>query len=102
VATRSGDPVSDRINTMPKYVVSSKLKDPEWNNTTVIDGDPVGAIGRLKEEPGMDIVQYGFGQLSHAMLEHGLCRDATTARFRLEDTTTLESGIVFLSYSIAR
>src|SRR5919109_4170493 len=39
--TRSGDPVSDRMNSMPKYVVSSTLSNPEWTNTTVIDGDPV-------------------------------------------------------------
>jgi dihydrofolate reductase len=121
--TRSGDPYSERINTMAKYVVSSTLEDPEWNNTTVIDGDPVGEIARLKEKPGKDIVQYGFGQLSHTMLEHGLLdelrlwvhpfiigtggpddllyRDAPLARFRLEDSTPLESGIVVLSYSVA-
>jgi dihydrofolate reductase len=121
--TRSGDPYSDRINSMPKYVVSSTLKDPEWNNTTVIDGDPVGEIARLKEEPGKDIVQYGFGRLSHTMLEHGLLdelrlwihpfvigkggpedllyRDAPTTRFRLEDAKPLENGIVVLSYTVA-
>ena len=90
---------------MPKYVVSSTLEAPEWNNTTVIDSDPVGEIARLKEEPGKDIVQYGFGRLSHTMLEHSLLdelrlwihpfvigkggpedllyRDAPTRRFRL-------------------
>jgi dihydrofolate reductase len=119
--TRSGDPLSDRINAMPKYVVSSTLKDPEWNNTTVIDGDPVAEIARLKAEPGKDIVQYGFGQLSHALLEHGLLdelrlwvhpfiigkggpddllyRDVPTASFQLVDARPLKSGIVILSYS---
>ena len=57
---------------MTKYVVSSTLRDPEWNNTTVISGDPIAEIRRLKEQPGQDIVQYGFGQLSYALLEHGL------------------------------
>jgi dihydrofolate reductase len=121
--TRSGDPYSDRINAMPKYVVSSTLEAPEWNNTTVIDSDPVGEIARLKEEPGKDIVQYGFGRLSHTMLEHSLLdelrlwihpfvigkggpedllyRDAPTRRFRLAGTTPLESGIVVLSYTVA-
>jgi dihydrofolate reductase len=119
--TRSGDPYSDRINAMPKYVVSSTLKDPEWNNTTVIDADPVAEIARLKEESGKDIVQYGFGQLSHAMLEHGLLdelrlwvhpfiigkggpddllyRDVPTASFQLVDARPLKNGIVILSYS---
>ena len=117
--TRS-DPYSDHINTMPKYVVSSTLTDPEWSNTTVISGDPVPAIQRLKASPGKDIVQYGFGQLSFTMLEHGLLdelrlwvhplfvagaepsellyRNGAAARFDLLDTTTLQNGIVILSY----
>jgi dihydrofolate reductase len=69
---RSGDPTSDRINSMTKSVVSSTLRDPEWNNTAIISGDPVAAIRRLKEQPGQDIVQYGFGQLSYALLKQGL------------------------------
>ena len=121
--TRSGDPASDHINSMRKYVVSSTLRDPEWTNTTVIDGDPVGAIARLKEEPGKDMVQYGFGQLSHALMERGLLdelrlwfhplfvgkggpddliyRDGPLTMFELRDTTPLKSGIVILSYARA-
>jgi dihydrofolate reductase len=52
--------------------VSSTLRDPEWNSTTIIRGDSVAAIRRLKEQPGQDIVQYGFGQLSYALLKQGL------------------------------
>jgi len=70
--TRSGDPYSDRINAMPKYVVSTTLKDPEWTNTNVIDGDVVAQITRLKQAAGKDIVQYGFGAVSRLLLEHGL------------------------------
>ena len=70
--TRSGDPYSDRINTMPKYVVSTTLKDPEWNNTRVIDRDVAAEIERLKAAPGNDIVQYGFGAVSTLLMEHGL------------------------------
>jgi dihydrofolate reductase len=119
--TRSGDPYSDAINSMRKYVVSSTLRDPEWNNTTVLDGDPVEEIRRLKDQPGKDMVQYGFGRLSHALMEHGLLdelrlwvhpffvgsggpealiyRDAPVARFELRDTTPLKSGIVILTYA---
>lgn len=121
--TRSGDPYSDRINSMRKYVVSSTLRDPEWSNTTVIAGDPVEELRRLKAEPGKDIVQYGFGRLSHALMQHGLLdelrlwvhplfvgaggpddliyRDGTAARFELRDTTPLKSGTVVLSYVAA-
>jgi dihydrofolate reductase len=119
--TRSGDAYSDHVNAMRKYVVSSTLTDPEWNNTTVIDGDPVAEITRLKDEAGKNIVQYGFGQLSHALLEHGLLdelrlwvhpfiigrggpddllyRDVPTASFQLVDARPLKSGTVILSYS---
>jgi hypothetical protein len=44
--------------------VSSTLTDPSWNNTTVIAGDPVAEIAALKQQPGKDIVQYGFGHLA--------------------------------------
>ena len=70
--TRSGDPYSDHINAMDKYVVSSTPSDPGWKNTSVISGDPVEEIRRLKAARGKDIVQYRFGQLSITMLEHGL------------------------------
>lgn len=59
--TRSGDPLSDQINALPKDVVSTTLRDPEWNNTHVIDGDVVGEITRIQQAPGKDIVQYGYG-----------------------------------------
>jgi dihydrofolate reductase len=119
---RSGDPYSDRINSMTKYVVSSTLRDPEWNNTTVISGDVITEIRRLKEQPGLDIVQYGFGQLSYALLEHGLLdelrlwvhplfvgqatsadllfRPSATAQLELADTLALNTGIVILTYRI--
>jgi dihydrofolate reductase len=83
---RSGGPYSDRINSMTRYVASSTLRDPERNNTTVISGDPIAEIRRLKEQPGQDIVQYGFGQLSYALLEHGLtscdCEPTRCSRVR--------------------
>jgi dihydrofolate reductase len=70
--TRSGDPVSDHFNAMRKYVVSTTLTDPEWNNTHVIGGDVAAEIARLKQAPGAHIVQYGFGPVSRLLLEHGL------------------------------
>jgi dihydrofolate reductase len=122
--TRSGDPFSDRINSMAKYVVSSTLTEPDWTNTTVISGDPVAEIERLKAEPGMNIVQYGFGQLSYALMEHGLLdelrlwvypffvgsggpedllyRDSHVTRFTLADTTVLKSGVVVLTYELSK
>jgi len=71
-SARSGDPLSDRMNTIPKYVVSTTLKNPDWSNTTVIASDAAAAIAELKEQPGGDIVQYGIGDVTTLLLEHGL------------------------------
>lgn len=122
-SSRSGDPYSDRINSMTKHVVSTTLREPTWTNTNVIAGDVVAEIGRLKEQPGQDIVQYGFGRLSSTLLEHGLLdelrlwvhpffigtggpqdllyRDGPPAKFRLADVTTFASGIAVLYYQAA-
>jgi dihydrofolate reductase len=69
--SREGE-FADKFNTMPKYVVSSTLRDPSWTNTTVLDGDLVESVSKLKRERGGDIVVHGSGQLAHALLEHDL------------------------------
>ena len=93
---------------------------PQWPPTTVIDHDPVEAIRELKEQPGADIVQYGFGPLAHALMAAGLldelgcgCTRSSSASarptacstapgsagsFELADALTLDSGIVILTY----
>jgi dihydrofolate reductase len=63
---------ADRFNSMPKYVVSSTLRDPEWTNTTVLDGDPVDAVTKLREAPGGDIVVHGSAQLVQGLLDNDL------------------------------
>ena len=117
---RSGDPYSDRINSMAKYVASSSLTDPKWPNTTVLSGDVVAQIRELKEQPGQDIVQYGFGSVSFALMEHGLIdelrlwvhpfflgsgapedllfRPCPPAHFAVGDVLRLDNGIVVLTY----
>ena len=116
----SGDPYSDRINAITKYVVSTTLTNPEWHNTTVIDHDPIDTIRDLKQQPGADIVQYGFGPLAHALMTEGLLdelrlwihpffagtgaddellyRAGSTGMFAHADTTVVDNGIVILSY----
>jgi dihydrofolate reductase len=107
---------------MPKYVVSTTLKNPEWQNTRVIEADPVAAIRRLKESPGKDIVQYGFGDVTRLLLQHGLLDElrlwvhplilgrgsssdllygtSSAVRFNLVGSTTLSNGIIILNYEI--
>jgi dihydrofolate reductase len=118
--TRSGDDVSDRINSMTKYVVSSTMDKADWTDTTVVSGDVVDTMRRLKQQPGQNIVQFGFGQLSFTLMEHGLLdelrlwvhpyiigkggptdllyRDCTLQKLTLVDTHPLASGIVILTY----
>ena len=99
------------------------LTEPEWPNTHVIGGgNAIDEIRRLKEQPGQDIVQYGFGQLSYALLEHGLLdelrlwvhplfvgraktddlmfRPTATAQMELTDSLALNTGIVVLTYRV--
>ena len=63
---------ADKFNNMPKYVVSSTLKDPDWNNTTVIEGDLAEAVSKLRDELDGDIVVHGSAQLAQALIENGL------------------------------
>jgi len=63
---------ADRLNSMPKYVVSSTLADPVWTNVTVLKGDVVEEVTRLKQELDGDIVVYASYQLGYTLLEHDL------------------------------
>jgi dihydrofolate reductase len=119
-SSRSGDPYSDRINTMRKVVVSTTLTDPQWANTEVIAGDVVSHVRDLKGEDGGNIVQYGFGDVSRLLLDNGLIdqlqlwihpqlvgpsdaadllyRPGTTATFELTDSRVLSNGIILATY----
>jgi dihydrofolate reductase len=69
--SRQGE-FADKFNTMPKYVVSSTLTDPEWTNTTVLDGDVRGAVERLRGELDGFLIVHGSAQLVQTLLEHDL------------------------------
>jgi dihydrofolate reductase len=121
--SRFGDPLSDRMNAIPKYVVSTTLTDPEWANTTVISRDVAERLQQLKEEPGQDIVQYGFGAVSMLLMQHGLLDElrlwihplfvgkggsdevlfpkGPPTQFELVDSAILKSSMVILTYRLA-
>ena len=65
-------PLADRLNTLPKYVVSSTLQDPDWNNTTVLRGDVVDAVSKLTQEIDGEIVVAASFQLWHTLMQHDL------------------------------
>jgi dihydrofolate reductase len=68
----SGDPVSHGINVLPKYVPSTTLKDPAWQNTRVIDGDVEAAVRALKAKPGRELQLHGSGVLLRWLLDRDL------------------------------
>ena len=112
---------ADKFNAMPKYVVSTTLEDPEWNNTTVLRGDPVEAVARLRERLDGDIVVHGSAQLAQALLEHDLVDElrlmlyplvlgsgkrlfgetSDKKRFSLTDARPVGDGITILVYERA-
>jgi dihydrofolate reductase len=63
---------ADKFNNMPKYVVSSTLTEPQWNNSTVLRGDVAEEVGRLREELDGDIVVHGSARLVQTLIEHDL------------------------------
>jgi dihydrofolate reductase len=66
------NPIGQAINSLPKYVPSTTLSDPSWNNTHVISGDVEAAIRELKAKPGREIQVHGSGELLRWLLEHDL------------------------------
>jgi dihydrofolate reductase len=113
-----GDPYIDRINGMPKYVVSTTLREATWN-ATLLTADPVDEIRRLKNQPGKNLIKYGTSRLDETLVRHGLIdefelmylpttvgkgrqlfADVDTADLdlRLVRTTSLKNGTVIATY----
>jgi dihydrofolate reductase len=63
---------ADKFNSMPKYVVSTTLSDPSWNNTTVLSGDPVDEVARLREQSAGALQIAGSAQLAQTLIENDL------------------------------
>jgi dihydrofolate reductase len=112
---------ADKFNTMPKYVISSTLERPEWSNTTVLRGDVVEEVTRLKAQHAGDIVVHGSPQLAQTLIEHDLVDElhlmvypvivgagkrlfdgtSETKKLRLAEAKTVGDGVHILVYEIA-
>ncbi len=124
-ATRWSDrtgPWADRLNGMPKYVVSSTLKHARWKNATVLKGDAVAQVAKLKQELDGEIIVYASYQLGRALIGHDLVDEIRLCVFpvvlgagerlfgdttdqkamHLVDARTVGEGIVSITYEVVR
>ena len=115
-------PWAERLNSLPKYVVSSTLVAPRWTNATVLDGDVVAEVAQLKQEVAGEIVVYASRRLVHTLMEHDLVDElrlmvypivvgagerlfGQTSRarcVRLLETSTVGDGFAYLVYEVIR
>jgi dihydrofolate reductase len=120
-AGRSGE-WADRLNSLPKYVVSSTLDEPRWANATVLRGEVTAEVVKLKRELAGDIVVYASYQLGRTLMEHDLVDELRLSIFpvvlgagqrlfgetsdkkpmRLVGTKTIGDGLAFLTYELVR
>ena len=118
---RSGE-LADRLNSMPKYVVSSTLEEPGWNNSIVLKGDVVTEVSKLKQQLDGEIIVPASYQLGRTLIEHDLDDELRLVVFpvvlgagerlfgqtsdkkpmRLVDARTIGDGLAFLTYQFVR
>jgi dihydrofolate reductase len=119
--SRTGE-LADRLNGLPKYVVSSTLEDPDWNNSTVLKGDTVDEVSKLKQQLNGEINVPASFQLARMLIEHDLVDELRLKIFpvvlgagerlfgetrdkkpmRLVDTKTVGDGVAILTYEPVR
>ena len=119
-ASRNGE-WADRLNSLPKYVVSSTLDQPKWAKSTVLKGDVVTEVSKLRQELDGDIVVYGSTRLVHTLMEHDLVDELRLTVYpvvlgsgerlfgetsdkipmRLISTQTVGDGLALLTYERA-
>ena len=116
------DEWANRLNSLPKYVVSSTLEEPKWDNATVLKGDIVTEVSKLKQELTGDIVVYASYQLGRTLMEHDLVDElrlfvypvvlgagerlfgetSDKKPMRLVRAQTIGDGLAFLTYERVR
>ena len=119
--SRSGA-LADRLNSLPKYIVSSTLEDPDWNNSTVLEGDVMDEVSMMKQELDGQIVAYASFQLLRTLMEHDLVDELRLMVYpivlgvgerlfgetsdqkpmRLLDSRTVAGDLAYLTYEVVR
>jgi dihydrofolate reductase len=116
-ARAGADAFADRMNSLPKYVASRTVKDGLTWNSSLIGSDLVAEVTKLKQQPGGDILQFGIGELTYTLLEHGLIDELRflvypvvvgksghifdhidRANLKLLESKTLSTGVMILHY----
>jgi dihydrofolate reductase len=112
--------LADRLNSLPKYVVSSTLEAPDWNNSRVLGGDVLPEVSKLKHELEGEVVVPASFQLVRTLMEHDLVDElrlkvfpvalgagerlfgetSNTKAMRLVHNQTVEGDVVFLTYEV--
>jgi dihydrofolate reductase len=113
---------ADRLNSMPKFVVSSTLTEAKWSNSTIITGDVIGQVAKLKHDISGEILVYASYQLVQTLIEHDLVDELRLVIFpvvlgagerlfgetsgskpmRLVQVTTIGDGLTFVTYEVVR
>ena len=119
--SRDGE-FADKFNSMPKYVVSSTLDNPEWTNSTVLEGDLAEAVAKVRDQYDGDVVVHGSPQLVQALIDQDLVDElrlmvfpvvlgsgkplfgntADKKTLKLTDSQTVGDGVAILVYEPAR
>ena len=114
--------LADRLNSKPKYVVSSTLQDPDWNNTTVLNGDVVNEVSTLKRHVAGNIIIAASIQLVRTLMEHDLVdqlwlmiypvvlgagdrlfgETSDKTSLRLVDVRTVDTDLLYIKYRAVR
>ena len=119
---QTNSPYTEFLNTIPKYVASTTLKEPlPWSNSTLLKGDAAQAVSQLKQQPGKDLLIMGSGELIQSLMRANLIDDyvllihplvlgsgrrlfpdgGAAATLRLVATSTTDKGVVIASYQPA-
>jgi len=120
-ATDPDDPVASRLNTLPKYVASRTLAKADWQNSTVLEGDVVSEVAKLKKQPARELQMHGSGALSQTLFDAGLidtirlivfpvvlgsgkrlfAEGRTPSSFRLAEVTSSASGVTMQTLELS-